>query len=94
MNRIQFWALNITSLLLVVLLLSHFFFARANSLLSGEVAREQAFINNARQVETVLDQLAKRIARGSDTDPQLKNILIKHGLNVTLEIEGKQKAYP
>ena len=94
MNKLQFWALNGVSLILAILLLGHFFFARHNNRLGHALDRDRAAINNARQLEGVLDQLAKRIAKGSDTDPNLKQILIKYGLNVTLEVDGKKKSYP
>lgn len=94
MNKLQFWALNVVSLVLAALLLGHFFFVRANNRLGQALDRDRAAINNARQLEGVLDQLAKRIAKGSDTDPTLKNILVKYGLNVTLEVDGKKKTYP
>ena len=94
MNKIQFWILNLTSLALVLLLVGHFVMVKRNNLLGEALDRDRTAINNARQIETVLDQLAKRIARGSETDPQLKSILIKYGLNVTLEVDGRKKSYP
>ncbi len=94
MNRLQFWILNIAGVVLVVLLLAHFALARWNGRLRNELARDQAFINNARQVEPVLDQMAKRIAKGSETDPRLRDILVKYGLSVTLEAQGKKTTYP
>ena len=94
MNKLQFWVLNVASLVLAALLLGHFFFVRANNRLGQALDRERATISKARQLEAVLDQLAKRIAKGSDTDPKLKNVLVKYGLNVTLEVDGKKKAYP
>ncbi len=94
MNRIQFWTLNVVCLLLATLLLAHFFFARHNNRLGESLSQERAYINSARQLESVLDQLAKRIARGSDTDPKLKTILVKYGMNVTLEVDGQKRTYP
>ena len=94
MSKLQFWTLNIASLILAAVLMGHFFFVRHNNQLGASLTREQAYINNARQLETVLDQLAKRIAKGSDTDPKLKNILVKYGMTVTLETDGKKKTYP
>ena len=94
MNKLQFWILNATSLLLVTLLLGHFFTVQQNDRLKLQVVRNQATIENNRQSEIVLDQLAKRIARGSDIDPRLTNILVKHSLAVTLEVDGKKKNYP
>ena len=94
MNKLQFWIVNGASLLLAGVLLGHFFFARHNNQLGAALTREQGYINQARQLETVLDQLGKRIAKGSDTDPKLKTILVKYGMTVTLEVDGKKKTYP
>ena len=94
MSKLQYWILNVIGLVLVAELLGHYFFARHNDRLGDAVMRDQAFVNGSRQVEVTLDQLAKRIARGSDTDPQLKKLLVKYGLNVTLETDGKKTTYP
>ncbi len=94
MNKSQFWILNLASLVLAALLLGHFFFQRHNNRLGDALNRERAYINQAAQLEAVLDQLGKRIAKGSDTDPKLKNILVKYGMTVTLETDGKKKTYP
>ena len=94
MSKTQFQLLNLTSVLLALLILAHFVFVKINTRSGEALERERALINNGRQIESVLDQLAKRIARGSDTDPQLKTILTQHNLKVTLEVEGKTKAYP
>ena len=94
MNKLQFWALNVVSLLLAMLLLGHSIFVRHNNRLGQALERDRAIITKAQQCEGVLDQLAKRVAKGSDTDPQLKQILVKYGLKVTLEVDGKKKSYP
>jgi hypothetical protein len=94
MSRSQFYLLNTVSVLLVVFLLTHFALARYNDRTGNALAREQAAIGNTRQVEAVLEQLAKRIARGSDTDPRLAGVLRKNALTVTLDVAGKKKAYP
>ena len=94
MNRFQYWTLNVIGLVLVALLLGHQFFARSNDRIGDAVLRDQAYINASRQIELTLDQLAKRIAKGSETDPQLKKLLAKYGLNVTLEADGTKKSYP
>ena len=94
MSKCKFWTLNIIGGILVLELIGHYFFARYNDRLGDAVMRDQAFINGSRQVEVTLDQLAKRIAKGSETDPQLNKLLVKYGLNVTLETDGKKKSYP
>jgi hypothetical protein len=94
MSRRQFWTLNFTSALLVVLLVTHFVMSRRNSRLADEVNLQRAYINNANQVSAVLDRMAQRIALGSETDPRLRDLLIKYGLSVTLDVQGKKKSYP
>jgi hypothetical protein len=98
MNRLQFLTLNLTSLVLVLLFAGHFYLAARNNRLSEELMREQtaaqANVNNARQVAGVLDQIARRMAVGSETDPRLTNILAKYGLKVTLDVNGQKKNYP
>ncbi len=94
MTRIQFWILSSVAILLVAVLWTHFIVVTRNGNLNNEIAQRQQVINQARQLEPVLDSLAKRIAKGSDTDPKLKNILAKHGMKVTLDVDGKKKNYP
>jgi hypothetical protein len=94
MNKFQFWTLNVLNLVLVLLLLIHFSSVSRNNRLAQAVANDQVSINRAKQIAPVLDQLARRIAIGSETDPRLKNILVKHGLHVTVDVDGQKKNYP
>jgi hypothetical protein len=95
MNKHQFWTLNFLNLVLVVLLFTHFVSVSRNSQMAQSLASEQAFINQAQQqTAPVLDRLARRIAIGSEKDPRLKEILVKYGLQVTVDVEGKKKTYP
>jgi hypothetical protein len=94
MTRLQSLILNATGALLVLTLLGHFAFSTWNNSTADELRANQAALNNAAQVRVVLDNLAKRIALGSETDPRLRDLLIKYGLNVTLDVQGQRKAYP
>jgi len=94
MSRFQFWTLNCAGAILVLLLVSHFAMARLNGRRTDELNLQRAYINNASQVSTVLDRMAQRIAQGSDSDPRLRDLLIKYGLSVTLDVQGKKKSYP
>lgn len=75
MSRLEFRVLNATAALLVALLLAHFFVTRGTTRLGAELSRQRNAIANARQVDAVYQQLAQRIARGSDADPRLKALL-------------------
>jgi hypothetical protein len=94
MSRFQFWTLNCASAILVVLLATHFVMSRRNSRRTDELNLQRAYINNANQVSAVLDRMAQRIAQGSESDPRLRDLLIKYGLTVTLDVQGKKKTYP
>lgn len=94
MTRNQFLLLNIISFMLVIVLIAQFFLSRDNAISTGALNNQQAVISNARQLETVLDQLAKRIARDSETNAALRDLLVKYDMRVTLEVDGKQKNYP
>ena len=94
MSRFQFWTLNCAGAILVLLLLAHFVMARLNGRRTDELNLQRAYINNANQVSAVLDRMAQRIAQGSESDPRLRDLLIKYGLSVTLDVQGKKKTYP
>ena len=94
MTKTQFWIFNVVCLVLIALLITQFVINGSNTKLTEEMNQQQAVINNARQLEPVLDQLAKRIARDSDTNAALRNLLVKYDMHVTLEVDGKQKKYP
>ena len=94
MSRSQFLALWLVSVLLIGLVLTNWFLVRSNARLNATLLSQQGYINKASQAEPVLDNMAKRIAKGSDVDARLKNVLIKHGLKVTLDVDGKKKSYP
>lgn len=94
MTQRQFWIFNSISAILVALMITQFVLGSSNAKWNEELGRKQVIINNARQLEPVLDQLAKRIARDSETNAAFRTLLAKYDLHVTLEVDGKQKQYP
>ncbi len=94
MNKTQYWTLNCLALILAGLLLGHYLFTQSNRRLAEATRRGQAQIVSSRQMEVTLDQMAQRVALGSETDPQLKDILLRYGLSVTLEKDGQTRTYP
>lgn len=94
MSKSQYWILNFLGVILAVLLLSHYFFAKSNYQLAEDTRQGQATIARSRQLAVTLDQMAKRVAIGSETDPRLRQILVRYGLHVTLEKDGVKKTYP
>lgn len=94
MNKMEFRILNVISAMLVVFILGQFWIARSNNQLATALARDQAQISTGQQAWQALEQIKQRIAKGSDIDPRLKEILVRHGLQVTLDVDGKKKTYP
>jgi hypothetical protein len=94
MKRWQAVLFNGLAFVLALIVLANFSVARRNQRMAGELERKQQIINQARQAEPILDQIAKRTAHGSEKDPQLKSLLEKHKINVTLEVDGKKWNYP
>jgi hypothetical protein len=92
MTRIRL--LNVVCVLLGLMLLANFTLDQVNQRIAQTVTQYQTYINQARQSESVLDQLAKRVARGSDTSPDLRGVLERRQLKVTLEVDGQTKQYP
>lgn len=94
MSKSQFIALNVIAMVLAILILANLFLARENQQLNIRIAQNQAVVNSGRQAEAILRQMTVRIARGSDLDPKLRELLQRHELKAILMVDGKKKEYP
>lgn len=94
MSKSQFIVLNVIAMVLAILILANLFLARENRQLSVQLAQNQALVNGGRQAEAILRQMTVRIARGSDLDPKLRELLLRHELKAILTVDGKKKEYP
>ena len=94
MCKLKFWVLNLTSLILVVLFGLQFWLGRKVQALNNQMVQSQAVVNNAQQIEPILRKLSMRIAQGSEREPRMRDLLVKYGMKVTLNVDGKQKSYP
>lgn len=84
MTRSQFWLLNAVSALLILSLFAHLYLSRANNRLGGELNAQRAYINNARQLQPVLENLIRRIAAAGEKDVKLKTLLTKYDIKISL----------
>ena len=84
----------LVSIIVSGLMLGHLWLITSNNQIGSQLSSERTYVGNAQQLEPILDRLAKRIAIGSESDPRLRTLLAKHGLQVTLEVDGKKKNYP
>src|SRR5688572_29198447 len=87
MSRLEFWLLNGASAVLIALLLAHLFLSRANNQLGGQLNSQRGYINNARQLQPVLENLVRRIAAAGESDPKLKALLAKYDIKLNLPAE-------
>ncbi len=94
MAKTHFYTLYTVSFILAVLILSNLGLVLSSQSLSVELLQTQITLNNSRRAEQILSQLSMRIARDADREPALRELLKKHQLQVTLEVDGKKKAYP
>ncbi len=94
MNKTDFSILLFLSVLIAALVGVNLWLNVSNNKLNNQLAQEQQAVNHAQQISPVLDNLAKRIAKGSDVDPRLREVLKKNELQVTLDNGGEPKKYP
>ena len=94
MTKAQRAFFNVVALLLVVLILADLWLTIKNRSLSRQVNQMQVTIINARRIEPILTQLSLQIAKRSDQDPALRELMKRHNLQVTLDVEGGKKRYP
>ena len=94
MSRWQFHILNLTSLALVILFGVQFWLGRKVQTMNNQIMQAQAVVNEAQQLEPILRKMSMRIAQASDREPRLRDLLVKYGMKVTLNVDGKQKSYP
>ncbi|MDZ4817121.1 MAG: hypothetical protein SGI71_12760 [Verrucomicrobiota bacterium] len=101
MNKNQFTILNVLAALFLVIVLANV--AMSLKLRRSAVAIEEknrglmeaeAKFKSAQQSRMFLRQVAMRLAQGSDADPALRDLLVKHNLKVELNVNGKTKNYP
>ena len=94
MTRHQFWLLNGVSALLIILLLAHSSLSRQNARLGAQINTERAYINNARQLQPFLENLARRINAAGESDIQLRALLTKYDIKVNPPPDAKAAEAP
>ncbi|MFQ3671586.1 MAG: hypothetical protein SNJ84_09030 [Verrucomicrobiia bacterium] len=82
MNAWQFWTLNALSGILVLLVVIQYFLSQDVGRLQQVVMGEQREVQQAQASEQVLRALALRVAQISESEPDLKNLLLKYNLRV------------
>lgn len=86
--------LSLLSLVLALIILINVFVSRSNNDLSSKLMASQQVLSGARNNEIALRALTIRIAQGAVKDPVMKDVLVKHQLRATIEVNGKQQEVP
>lgn len=94
MNRLQLGMFNLFSFIVILAIGSDIFLSQKTRELSIQLNQMQNSIINARRVEPILTNISMIIAKHSNEDPQLKEILVKHNLKVKIDEQGVEKNYP
>jgi hypothetical protein len=93
MSKAQYWILNVVGGICAVLLVGNVVLARMNEQTGRTLDENQAQVNRTQQVQTTAQNLIVRIAQAAQTEPALKELLVRHDLKVNLS-ENKPKASP
>ena len=90
MTKNQFNILNIVAAVLAVLILTNVFLAQYNQKLSRATATRRDEVNSGQRAVGILQQMSVRIAQSADTDPRLRDLLLKYKLRSPSANEPKR----
>ncbi len=94
MSQTQFGILNVVGGLCAALILGNVVVSRLNNHLNQVLLETQTKLNATQQVQTTLQSLAVRIAQAAQTEPVLRDLLKRHDLQVSLNVDGQTKLVP
>ena len=94
MSKAQFWLLNFVGGAGAVLLLGNVLFVRLNERVIRELEATRARVNRAQQIRNTAQNLIVRIAQAGQTEPALKDLLVRHELRVDLDDEPAPRPAP
>jgi len=83
MSRIEFWFLNLASLLLVSTISFEMYSSHQLDATQERTARAQIPILQDEQIQPTARRMVQRVAQGAATDPALKDLLTKYGFQIT-----------
>jgi hypothetical protein len=92
--KIVNFALTVLAVLLVLLIVSNVALSQSNGKISTALVQAQQIINNTRNSEIALRGLTIRVAQASVKDGVMRDLLTKHQLRATIEVNGKQQEVP
>jgi hypothetical protein len=94
MSKTQYWILNLVGGICAGLLLANLIFNRLNESASQTLNANQAQINRVQQVQTTAQNLVVRIAQAAQSEPALRELMVRQDLKVNLGGENQTKPAP
>ena len=94
MSKTQFYVLNVVGGICAFFLLANLLLTRSNESSGQTLGAVQTQLNRAQQVQTTAQNLLGRIARASQSEPALRDLLTRQDLKVNLSGEATTKAAP
>jgi len=82
MNKNQFWILNGLAILATLLMVTRLLLADNNRMLNEQAGRVQAELAAGQNAGGMLQRLAGRINQAAQTEPELKDLLRQHHINI------------
>ena len=94
MSKTQYWTLNIVGGACALLMLANLVLARLNDRAAQGLNATQNDLNRAQQVQNTIQNLVVRIAQAGQTEPALRDLLVRQDLKVNLTEGTQSKATP
>ncbi len=94
MNKAQFSALNIVGAVCGALIIGDVVLGMLNNRLNAQVSETQGQYNQAQQIQNTAQNLVVRIARDGQSDPALRELLVRHDFQVSLNTNRPASATP
>ena len=94
MNRIQFIVLNVVGCACGLLIVCDLVVGHFNGRLNQSVTATRNQFNQAQQVQNTAQNLVVRVAQAGQTDPALRELLLKHDFKVNLNTNNQTRPLP
>jgi hypothetical protein len=94
MSKAQYWSLNGVGGICALLVLANLVLTRMNESSAQALNTTQAQMNRVQQVQTTAQNLLVRLARAAQTEPALRDLMIRHDLKANLGSDSPAKPTP
>jgi len=94
MSRVQFMVLNLVGGACGLLIVCDLVLGELNGRLNKSVATTRDQFSQAQQIQNTAQNLVLRVAQAGQTDPALRELLVKHDFKVNLNTNSQTRPSP